>query len=131
MTSLTVDIEDNPMDVELETLEVAPAVERHWTLPIKVTVPIANLALIPEGEDYVGRVVLFVAARDTRGGESELQRQQHEVRVRAADYDVARTRRFSIDLQLLMAEGRQRVAIAMMDQVTRQASYQNLTVSIP
>jgi VWFA-related protein len=123
MSGLEFDIDDNPMQVEVETGEPAPAAEGRWLLPTHISFPLRKVALMPEGEDYVGRVTLFVAVRGRDGKTSDIVRQQHEVRVPAADYEEAQRQRFGIDTQLLMEAGRYRVGIAILDQITRQDSY--------
>lgn len=131
MTSLMVDVVDNPMAIEVTSDRPAPATSKRWTVPVHAAVPIANVALIPEGDEYVGRVVLFVAARDDEGKQSDLQRQEHEIRVPKQDYDLARSKSYGFDVQLLMEEGSYRVTVALMDHVTRQASYESLRMSVP
>jgi len=123
MTSLVFDVEHNPMDVRVETGRPAPATSERWTVPLEVSVPIRNVALIPEGEDYVGRLVLFVAARDTEGRQSDLQRQEHEIRLPAEKVDESRTQRFSIRVPLLMRSGAFRISVGLLDQVTHESSY--------
>jgi len=89
------------------------------------------VALLEMGGDYVGRVVLFIGAQDLQGRNSEIQRQEHEVRIPAADYENALRQRFGIDFKLLLDEGQQRVAVGLMDQITRRASYERVVVTIP
>jgi VWFA-related protein len=126
-TSLMVPIEDNPMEVEVTTGHAVPTgSDSRWGVPVEVSFPLDSIALIPEGEDYVGRVVMFVAARGNGGKQSDLVRQDHEVRVPVAQYDQAKTTRFTITASLLMEEGRYTISIGLMDQVTRQASYRTL-----
>jgi hypothetical protein len=83
------------------------------------------------GEDYVGRVVLFIGAQDLKGRSSEMQRQEHEIRIPAADYETAVRQRFGIDLTLLLDEGHQKIAVGLMDQLTRRASYEQSVVAVP
>jgi len=123
LTGLMFPVEENPMDLALDVDRPAPASQDRWTVPVELTFPLEKVALIPDGDDYVGRLVLFIAARDTDGKQSDLVRQEHDVRVPAEEYDEARTQRFAIDTRLLMEKGRYRIAVGLMDQVTRQASY--------
>jgi hypothetical protein len=88
------------------------------------------VALLPEGDDYVARIVLFIAARDTEGKKSDLVRQTHEVRVPAAGYDEARDKMFGLDAQLLMEPGRYKISMALLDPVTRQASYRTISAAV-
>ena len=130
-TSLMVDIDDNPMDLELSDTDPSPVAGDRWTVPLHLTFPLDKVALLPVGVDYVGQVVLFIGAQDPKGRSSEMQRQEHEIRIPGADYETAVRKRFGIDVTLLLDEGQQRVAVALMDQLTRRASYQRIVVTVP
>ncbi len=130
MTSLVFDVDENSMQVDVTSGRPAPATSERWTVPLHISFPLRKVAVVPEGNDYVGRVVLFVAARDRDGKQSDLQRQEHEVRVPIKDYDEAQRRRFSIDVSLLMEKGNFTIAVGLMDQITRQASYKAIKMRI-
>jgi VWFA-related protein len=130
-SSLMVDIDDNPMDLRVAAEGAAPATGSRWTVPLHLSFPIDKVALIPEGGEYVGRLVLFLGARDIKGRNSELQRQEHEIRVPAEDLERARGQRFGIDLQMLLEESQHRVSVGVMDRVTRQSSYEHVVVTVP
>jgi hypothetical protein len=57
-------------------------------------------------------------------------RQEHEVRIPSAFYDDALRKDFTISATMLMEEGDYRVAVAMLDRLTRQASYQTLSTGV-
>jgi len=122
-TGLVFPIDDNPMQIEVTTGSPAPASQERWTLPMTVSFPIESVALIPEGDEYVGRVVLFAAARDTEGKQSDIVRQEHEIRIPADQYEEARAKRFTVGANLLMEPGSYALSVGLMDQVTRAASY--------
>ena len=130
-SSLMVDVDDNPMDLNLTAGSRVPASADRWTAPLRLSFPLSRVALVPEGGDYVGRLVLFVGARQVDGRQSDMQRQEHEIRIPAAELDTAVEQRFGIDLQLLMGAGQHRVGVGVLDVVTRQASYERLIVSVP
>ncbi len=130
VSSLVFEVEDNPMQLDVEPGTASPASEKRWLLPAHISFPIRKIALLPEGEDYVGRIVLFVAARDSKGKQSDLVRQEHEIRVPAANYDDAQRQRWGIDTTLLMEAGRYKIAVAVLDPLTRQDSYQNIAVAV-
>lgn len=131
LSSLMVDIDDNPMRLALDTGEATPLSNDRWQVPVHLSFPLDSVALLEVGEDYVGRVVLFVGAQDLKGRRSEIQRQEHEVRVAAADYQRALQQRFAIDFSLLLEEGQQRIAIGLYDEITRRASYERTVVAVP
>ena len=73
---------------------------------------------------------MFVAVRGTDGKQSDMVRQDHEIRVPAAEYDQAQRQRWAIDTQLLMESGRYKIAVAILDPLTRQDSYQTIAVAV-
>ncbi|MEN8165545.1 MAG: hypothetical protein ABFS37_15555, partial [Acidobacteriota bacterium] len=133
LAGLIHDLDENPMELEVRTGAATPATGEFWGVPVSLLFPIESVALLPEGEDYVGRVVLFIAARDADGKRSDTVREEHEIRIPADSYEQVRKLRFRVDTSLLMTNGTFRVSIGLMDQVTRQASYQKsrLTVGSP
>ncbi len=130
LAGLLHDLNENPMDLECVTGMATPAANDLWMVPMAVSFPIERVALLPEGEFYVGRVVIFVTTRDSDGRRSEIVSQESEIRLPAAIYEQIRDSRFDIDLSLLMEAGSYRVAIGLMDQITRQASYQTITTVV-
>ena len=131
LSALRLDLDDNPMDLQLTPGLAGPASTDRWTLPLKVSFPASSVAMVPEGDDYVSRLVLFVAARDSEGGQSEIIQQNHQVRVPADSVERAQEHRFKIDVSLLMKEGRHTVSVGLLDQVTRQSSYQTIQARVP
>jgi VWFA-related protein len=130
VSALRLDVNENPMEIQLTTGRAAPTSVDRWTLPLKVSFPVSSVALVPEGDDYVSRLVLFVAARDDEGGQSEVVQQNHEVRVPADSVERAQEHRFKIDVSLLMKEGSHNISVGLLDQVTRQSSYQTLRTRV-
>jgi len=130
ITGLMFPIDENPMNIQCHVGDPAPAGEDRWTVPFEVSFPTPSVALMPEGDDYVGRVTLFLAVHETRGKKSDVIRQEHEVRIPSASYDDALQKAFTISATLLMEEGGYQVAVAMLDRLTRQASYQTLSTSV-
>jgi VWFA-related protein len=130
VSSLVFEIDENPMGLEVETGTPATASEHRWILPAHMSFPLRNVALLPEGEDLVARIVLFVAARDADGKKSDLVRQIHEIRIPTNEYQDAKQKRYGIDTSLLMETGRYTISIALLDPLTRQVSYKTVHASI-
>jgi VWFA-related protein len=126
LSGLSFEIDENPMTVSVDTGVPMPAADDRSILPIEVSVPLDSIALVPEGEEYVGRVVVFVAARDQKGRQSDLQRVEHEIRFPRVDLEAHRKDRYVIELPLLMRHGSFRIVVGVMDRLTRQASYSTI-----
>ena len=130
VSSLVFEIDENPMGLEVEAGTPAAATENRWLLPAHLSFPLNSIAMLPEGDDFVARIVFFIAARDTDGKRSDLVRQVQEIRVPAARYEDVRDKLFGVDTQLLMEAGRYRIAVALLDPLTRQVSYRNISVAV-
>lgn len=130
VSSLVFEIDENPMGLEVEAGTPAAATENRWLLPAHLSFPLNSIAMLPEGDDLVARIVFFIAARDTDGKRSDLVRQMQEIRVPAARYEEVRDKLFGVDTQLLMEAGRYRIAVALLDPLTRQVSYKNISVAV-
>jgi VWFA-related protein len=130
LTGLMFELDTNPMGLEVSVEPAGPAAEDRWLVPIRVSFDLSTVALLPQGEDYVGQVTLFIAARGNDGKHSDLVRQEHEVRMPMDLYESARDGRYAISLRMLMAEGSYRVSVGLMDRVTRQSSYKTFATSV-
>jgi hypothetical protein len=123
-------LDDNPMEIMVSTDEPGPASETRWMVPIRLSFPLRKVALLPVGDDYVGNVTMFVAARNTKGDRSDVVRQNHEIRIKAAEYETAQDDRFAITANLLMEAGKHNVAVAILDPITRNSSYTTTKVTV-
>jgi VWFA-related protein len=123
MSGLSYELEDNPLGVELKTGIPAPADNGRWTLPVEVSFPLEKVALIPDGDDLVGYVMVYYAARDDEGKQSDLQRTEHQVKIPAPRYEKARHQLFTVSTSLLLEPGRYRISVGVRDELTNQAGY--------
>ncbi len=123
VSGLVFDLDDNPLAVSVSSGEPMPAANDRWTLPVEVRVPMEKLALIPDGENLVGYVMLYYAARDAEGKQSDLQRVEHTVTVPRADYEKSAKQHFTFTTSLLLEPGVYRISVGLRDQLTNQAGY--------
>jgi len=130
VSGLMLALDDNPMELEIAAGEPRAAAGERWILPVEVAIPIGSVALLPEAGEFVGRVVLFVANRDAKGRQSDMQRRQFEIRMPPEDYATRRSERYVASLDLLLNSGRHNVVVGVLDPVTRQASFVSLHQSV-
>jgi VWFA-related protein len=123
VSGLTFDLEDNPLGIELVTGVAAPADEGRWTLPIEVRIPFEKVALIPEGDSLIGYLMVYYAARDNEGKQSDLQRTEHPIRMPASEYEKVRKQFFTVSANLLLEPGTYRISVGVRDQLTNQAGF--------
>lgn len=126
MTGLTFAVEENPLGIQVIAGEAAPASGSRYTLPVEVRIPLANVALIPDGDGLSGYVMVYYAARDDDGKQSDLQRLSHTIRVKQAEYEKARGQYYTVSASLLLEPGRYRISVGLRDELTNQASFASL-----
>jgi VWFA-related protein len=131
VSGLVLDLDDNPMGLELSAGAPRPASDNRWILPIEAKFPIASVALLPQGDEYVGRVAMFLANRNVEGRQSDIQRREFEIRMPSADYETRRNELYVATFELLMEEGSHRVVVGLLDPVTRQTSFARLVQTLP
>ncbi len=129
-SGLFFDLNENPMNVEVTTGDQKSATPNRWMKPVKISFPIRSIALVPNGDDYVGTAVVFVAARDFEGRRTDIQRRSHEVRIPMSDYEQRKDTRFNVDLNLLLELGLHNIVVGVLDENTRRASYKKVEAMI-
>ncbi|HVN76986.1 MAG TPA: VWA domain-containing protein [Thermoanaerobaculaceae bacterium] len=123
VSGLAFDLQDNPLGIELSAGNPAPADNDRWTLPIEVKVPIDKIALIPDGGDLIGFLMVYYVARDDEGKQSDLQHTEHPIRIPSSDYQSMRRDQLTISTSLLIEPGTYRISVGVRDELTNQAGY--------
>ncbi len=131
ISGLMLALDHNPMSINLKTGVEKPTTEGRWIVPIEIGIPIESVALLPEAAEYAGHVVLFLANRDRKGRQSDMQRREIEIRMPAADYATRRNERYVAAFDLLFDEGEHDLVVGVLDPVTRQTSFTTLRISVP
>jgi len=112
------------MQLKTAVGDPAPAGEGRWLLPVSVSFPTGSVALVPEGEDYVGHAVINLALSNTEGGQSESQRRDHEIRMPATEHEAPRNHEQTIEFRLLVQPGSYDISVGLLDPLTRQTSFE-------
>lgn len=131
LTGLVFDLDENPLDLGFEPGLPQPTGTNRSVVPFELSFPLRNIALLPDGDDYVGHITYVIAARDGDGKQSDVVQKEKELRIPSADYEIAQRKRLGATVHLLMNPGRHRVVAGLLDDVTRQSSYfiTNVTVA--
>jgi len=116
------DAADNPMGIEVDVGAPEKVTPTQWMQPLKVLVPVKSLTMTLDGDEYVGRALLFFAIWSLQGKGSDSQRQPHTFRLTPQEYEERKDQQLSIDLRLLLKQGEHKIAIGLLDQVAHQTS---------
>lgn len=119
LAALYYGIEDNPLGARLALGAVQAAEGGTYSVPVKLRIPLGNLALAPQGEELAGSFRVLVATHADKGESSPVRQVTVPIRVpreRAKawlDYTVT----------LKLAAGEQRLAVAVRDEATALTSF--------
>ncbi len=123
---------DNPLGVGVSVGDPKPYDNSNYLLPVRISVPIGKLGLIPSGETYLGNFFIYFVVLDVSGNQSDLQIQKQEITVPQKDLAVAQRKDFYYDVQLVVGPGGQKLAVGVRDGVSNVVSYvqKNVFVSV-
>jgi VWFA-related protein len=130
LSSLHFGIESNPLGVALEFGKPTRREDGNYLVPMVLRVPIGKLTLVQQGETHTAKARAFVSVMDERGGLAPPQETAIPIQVPAAELEKARASVFALELQLLMRQGPQRVAVAVRDDLTDNASFLRRSIEV-
>ena len=118
---------DNPLEAQLRAGEFRPGPGGGRILPLQVLLPVAQISLIPEGEQLVGSILVRVLWQDR---ETEQSRQtDRPFKVRHDPDSGGEWMQLPMELELL--PGSHVVAIGVLDQESGRASLVSTTIEVP
>jgi VWFA-related protein len=108
------DVQPPPFDI---AAELAPL--KKGVLPLKVRVPIASLTLVPNGSQYTGAFSVYVVSANEKGDVSDVTRQTQTFEIKEDALGRADDAHFTYELDMRVAENTTRVAVGVMDEVSK------------
>lgn len=132
LASLFYPRDDNPLGVHVSIGTQKPYDAETFAVPVRVSVPIGKLGLLPAGDKYEGAFFVYVVARDADEKQSDLAIQRQVVSVPAKDLTAAQRKDFYYDFTMTVGTGAQRLAFAIRDGNTGTTSYyqKNIFISL-
>ena len=115
--------DDNPLSMHISIGAQKPYDRENFSVPVRVSVPIGKLGLLPTGDKYEGAFFVYVVARDSDEKQSDLSIQRQAVSVPAPDLTKAQAKDFHYDFTMTVGSGAQRIAFAVRDANTGTTSY--------
>ncbi|MDA8017083.1 MAG: VWA domain-containing protein [Thermoanaerobaculia bacterium] len=107
----------NELGVELQATKATRQEDGQYLVPLVVSIPIGQLALLPQEGMHRGRVKLFVAAKDLDGGVAPVQEVPVPIDIPASDIEQAKGQYYQYTLTMLMRKGRQVVSVTARDEI--------------
>jgi VWFA-related protein len=123
-------IEDNPLKVEIEIGEPAPADGGQYAVPVRLRIPLFKLAILNKDDNYQGKLRLLVATRDDAGGSSPVRQVEVPLNIPRKEVLNAMGQYYVYTLTLKMKAGAQHVAVAVRDEIGTTTSYLTRPVAV-
>ncbi|HYB53976.1 MAG TPA: VWA domain-containing protein [Thermoanaerobaculia bacterium] len=114
---------DNPLGISVTTGAAKPYDRDYYLMPVRISVPIGKLGLVPSGDRYEGSFSVYFVVLDASEKQSDLAVQRQKVEIPAKDFEKAQSKDFYYDVSLICVPGGQKLAVALRDTVTSQTSY--------
>jgi VWFA-related protein len=127
--ALLIEAAENPLHAALAAAPPQAAGRRRFVSRLELDVPLAGLAMLPEGTARRGRVRLFLVVGDASGQTSPMQAFDLVFEVPAGEETAGRSLRHALDL--MTGGGEQVVALGVHDLVGATSSFLRLKLALP
>ena len=110
----------------------APADNGAYRVPLDIQIPLGEVTLVPNGERWLGRLLVAVQAMDEQGRTSPLVRSQTlELSIPDADHANAIEQHVTWSAELVMRPGRQRLVVGLADLLSGELGYTLGALEVP
>ncbi|MEM9558357.1 MAG: VWA domain-containing protein [Acidobacteriota bacterium] len=106
---------DNPLGIELAPGDPTPRDDGRVVLPVRIDIPIARLAMLPQGETFSVDLYLYVATLDAAGDPGQVQRVPFHLEIPSQFFEQALEDAANYPLPVVLEPGDQQVAIGVRD----------------
>lgn len=128
--AILLELETNPLEVELSFGPPIPAPAGKLKVPLRVSVPLTGLALVPEGEELAGELRFVVTGVTSSGEWLPLKEQPASVESAPEALESDEARRLFVTY-IDLAPGDWRLGIAVQDRRGERASYLATDLTVP
>jgi hypothetical protein len=107
---------DNPMDVKALVMSVEPmSNSKKLCLNLKILIPIKNLTLYSEGDEYIGKIKVYIALKDNQNNFSPCHELTEDIRIPARHYEVAMRSSYPYVAEMYVDPGTYAISLAVKD----------------
>jgi VWFA-related protein len=131
LASLFFDAGTNPLGVTIDEEGQPHSAGNHWDVTAVVHVPLAKIALLPEGEAHQGRLTIYIAVKDETGRVSPVSSRLFPLRVANESLSTALGQYASFAFNLELRPGPHRLAVTVNDELGAVASTTSMPIVLP
>ncbi len=118
------------LPIRIETGEPRKERRGRYRVQIEVIIPTEALTLIPIGEELAGKFSVYLGVSDGKGGISQVNQQQQDVKVPVSDLAEMAGKHFTFETEIIMAKGENILAVAVLDNVSSLKGYARKTLDV-
>ena len=126
--NLFYDNKTNDMKIFLTTGRPVMNEDGTFQVPVEVHIPMESLSLIPTGEMVSGGFTVFVGAANKDGDMSDIQQQNHSVKIPISEMKKLEGKHYTYVLELVMEKGRNRISVGVVDSVSNLMGFERQEV---
>ncbi|MGK2859332.1 MAG: VWA domain-containing protein [Thermoanaerobaculia bacterium] len=120
-------VDRNDLGVTIST--TAPQVQADGTMSTKLRIdlPTANMALLPQGDDLAGSIVIYIGFVKADGGVSKISKHNQQFTFPAAQ--AARRKSITLELAVTADASTNRIAVGVLDQASKSTGFASTFLS--
>jgi VWFA-related protein len=120
--ALNLDVAPNPLGVTVISEKARKMKKSRYRIRLLARIPMANLLLVPQADEHLGRVTVWVAASNLDGDTTSAHSRRLPIRVPRRDLLRALKQEVGYAVDLTIRGGRQRVAVIVRDELSLVSS---------
>lgn len=129
--ALSYTVEDNPLGIEVQPGDEIRRSDGEYVVPVRIRIPLKHLALLPQPDgNHEARLRLFAAVIDDRGRASGVEEVPIGFRLAGEHVAAAQSESYLYTHRLLMREGRQKLALGVLDEIGSTHAVLSLPVQV-
>jgi VWFA-related protein len=101
-----------------------------WTIPVEITIPIAQMTALPTEDGYEGRFRVMAAAANGEGDVSEVVEKEQVFKIPANDIEKARAGFFTYVLEIKVRDTSDRAVVAVWDEIDQESGYAEVALDL-
>jgi len=122
LSALLTGVDENPLGATIEVGEPESQDDGTFLLPLLVKIPLAQLSLLPDTEQHVGRLSVVILARGRNGDLSPPAAGEVPVEIANRDLLAAMSSQIGYRMRMRIAAGEQRIVIGLRDEIAGRDS---------
>lgn len=117
-------VKENDLGILTRLGQAIPTGDGYFKVPVDVQIPMAKLALLPQGEsEYAGGFDIYVVVANKDNDMSDVARKGHQIHVPNDQMKTISGKFYTYTLELLTEPGLNKISIGVVDQISNESGF--------